>query len=830
MKKHQLALAIVAALGLSACGSDSDDNNVSTPPEEPVNSAPQAVADSAEVESGSSDSIDVLANDTDEDGDTLEITEVSDPENGTAEIADGAIMYTPNEGFLGDDSFTYTISDGEETAQAEVTVTVVDTVTVVGLITDEPIPFADISLTVDGETFEVQADENGRYELPVKIKNIEGDQVIRVTARGTEEGQTHVRLNSLLMSSTDLIETAGADGELTRDEFNDVNVTHVTTARDVLIRKAAEDEALTADNIDTFGNAIDPNLLVQMAAVVKLLTDDPETYALPDGVEDVESFIEDEEQYNTFVEEASQVPEGAEQSPLQDAIDETLEDPEVMPELAMEDLNGRYVEIGNTAPFFLPDASPLISFNGSTLEYYNIQGEKREVAVSLNGNRVIPDQPDAAIDGFSGFSFVDETAFDSQEALDAWVAYNGWDNFQTSQVQVSGTTELGSIDVINSSPNELVVTQTETASTSGFEFSYEGTTYTVIEPTEATVERTKRLVDVDSLKDTGLSFDLANQSTWFLPLLEATTGSTSLEGGLYNFAADGTWELSIYPEYPEAAIGSVDSDFLTGTWELSEDEQELTISSSSGEVALQIVRYRSEQEAQGVIVERVENNESTGMAQIRPGVAVDLTNIDFTLLEPAIGGDKILASIVNNRAPVYWDGNELLPSSWFIFELNEDGSGVNWGRTLCDGETINYGEICKGTFELDPAWGSPIAWTQKSFNGLEEVFYIDRQPNLDFSENERGWLPIAVSERDVVTLIEWNSYDSLDPEIDDLYIRPRYNMYSIQNKPPVAEEASSATANLEQSESISETSVNLNPLLGYKVVTFGDVEGLQSKH
>jgi hypothetical protein len=70
--------------------------------------------------------IDVLANDSDPDGDPLTVESVTTPANGTATInGDQTVTYTPNSGFSGTDSFGYTISDGQgHTASATVTVTV----------------------------------------------------------------------------------------------------------------------------------------------------------------------------------------------------------------------------------------------------------------------------------------------------------------------------------------------------------------------------------------------------------------------------------------------------------------------------------------------------------------------------------------------------------------------------------------------------------------------------------------------------------------------------------------------------------------------------------
>lgn len=92
-----------------------------------VNTAPVAVDDTVQVYYEISRLIDVLSNDTDVDGQTLSITGVSTPTSGTAVIESGKIRYTPNSGFSGGDSFTYSISDGAGGADtATVTLTVLE--------------------------------------------------------------------------------------------------------------------------------------------------------------------------------------------------------------------------------------------------------------------------------------------------------------------------------------------------------------------------------------------------------------------------------------------------------------------------------------------------------------------------------------------------------------------------------------------------------------------------------------------------------------------------------------------------------------------------------
>ena len=95
----------------------------------PPNSAPDAMNDTATVvEDSGANSINVLANDTDADNNTLTITSKTDGAKGTVTITGGgsSLTYTPNANATDSDSFTYTISDGNggsDTATVTVTIT-----------------------------------------------------------------------------------------------------------------------------------------------------------------------------------------------------------------------------------------------------------------------------------------------------------------------------------------------------------------------------------------------------------------------------------------------------------------------------------------------------------------------------------------------------------------------------------------------------------------------------------------------------------------------------------------------------------------------------------
>ena len=97
------------------------------------NRAPIAVNDTASGFNTDVITIDVLANDTDEDGDTLTVTNARADEGDVVIAGDGTLRYTPKAEYKGTATITYTIGDGNgntATGEVEVTVKGYDNVTV----------------------------------------------------------------------------------------------------------------------------------------------------------------------------------------------------------------------------------------------------------------------------------------------------------------------------------------------------------------------------------------------------------------------------------------------------------------------------------------------------------------------------------------------------------------------------------------------------------------------------------------------------------------------------------------------------------------------------
>lgn len=93
---------------------------------------------------------DLAGNDVDADGDALVLTAVSGATNGSVLLNGDSIVYAPAAGFVGRDSFTYTISDGIASSTATVTFDVVNGAPVAGTLGPIDIrPRVPLSVDVD---------------------------------------------------------------------------------------------------------------------------------------------------------------------------------------------------------------------------------------------------------------------------------------------------------------------------------------------------------------------------------------------------------------------------------------------------------------------------------------------------------------------------------------------------------------------------------------------------------------------------------------------------------------------------------------------------------
>jgi VCBS repeat-containing protein len=96
-----------------------------------TNDSPVALDESYEVSNDDTLGASLLDGVADPDGDVLTVSLLSGPANGTLTIKpDGSFRYTPNAQFIGSDSFTYVITDGQASTTATVTLHVAASITI----------------------------------------------------------------------------------------------------------------------------------------------------------------------------------------------------------------------------------------------------------------------------------------------------------------------------------------------------------------------------------------------------------------------------------------------------------------------------------------------------------------------------------------------------------------------------------------------------------------------------------------------------------------------------------------------------------------------------
>ncbi|WLI86986.1 tandem-95 repeat protein [Vibrio parahaemolyticus] len=178
----------------------------------PVNDAPVAKDDIATTQEDTAVTIDVLPNDTDIDGDTLRIDSASVPsDQGTVEIVDGKLVFTPAENFNGDAEITYTVTDGELTDEAKVSVTVnpVNDAPTIKVDAVESITENAVSTDTVVATLTVRDTDTSEDQLTVSLENnsngyfvLVGDEV-KLTQAGVDAvNNDELNLKDLTISAS----------------------------------------------------------------------------------------------------------------------------------------------------------------------------------------------------------------------------------------------------------------------------------------------------------------------------------------------------------------------------------------------------------------------------------------------------------------------------------------------------------------------------------------------------------------------------------------------------------------------------------------------------
>ncbi|MBE3874530.1 tandem-95 repeat protein [Vibrio parahaemolyticus] len=235
----------------------------------PVNDSPVAVDDTTSIQEDTAVTIDVLTNDTDVDGDKLSIESASVPkEQGTVEVVNGKLVFTPAENFNGDAEITYTVTDGQLTDEAKVTVTV------------NPVN--------DAPTIKVDAVES------ITEDGVNTDTVVAtLTVRDTDTPEDQLTV-SLENNSNGYFVLVGNDVKLTQAGVDAVNNDEVNL-KDLTISASVSDgvNPTASDSDSLIVNRVNDAPTVENAIADQELSEDFATYTidLNDAFKDSDSAL-----------------------------------------------------------------------------------------------------------------------------------------------------------------------------------------------------------------------------------------------------------------------------------------------------------------------------------------------------------------------------------------------------------------------------------------------------------------------------------------------------------------------------------------------------------
>src|ERR1044072_1236531 len=205
----------------------------------------------------------LLVNDTDQDGNSLTVSSVTNPSHGTLSnvFSDGSFTYTPSSGYSGSDSFTYFVNDGTVNSATAATV----------------------SITVGGPTNHAPVANNARYSTGFNTA------LTRTAASGLLVNDTDQDGNSLTVSSVTnpshgtlqafsngsftYTPNSGYSGPASFTYFANDGITTSATAATVSISVGGPANHAPVANNDVYSTAFNTALTIAAAGVLANDTD-----------------------------------------------------------------------------------------------------------------------------------------------------------------------------------------------------------------------------------------------------------------------------------------------------------------------------------------------------------------------------------------------------------------------------------------------------------------------------------------------------------------------------------------------------------------------------
>jgi len=583
--------------------------------------------------------------------------------------------------------------------------------TLSGVVTDEPIPYATVTVELDGVTYTTTADEFGNYSLPVLTSNI--NQLLKIDASATD-AETGDTIDFVNLSGTFL---RAVDGNSTG------NVTNVTTASYILAVEAnGGTEPTSVEELQSAETSIDASELFELAALIKLIVDDP-NYDLPEGQTSLIEFISDPTAVDAYV--ATLDPVQLEED-LNAAISDILSDSDLVAGFTEGEIPERYYAVPATNPGYIARRGEVLEFDtGGTFtgailaQTYSDEAIDQSFTWLIEAGRLVLDL-NAPIQA-SGSVAVQESQIPQGEkdyllANEVLFLQEDRSLLGFTYTRVSDGTL---VDIVRREERASVTYQ-DAVLPGGGSFSPSGQPYLVIDSEEQTLRSSR---DVEPIA--------------FTPACPGTGRTECVPGAWagdfhYSPGADpfgGTWPATAYGDIADFAADGTVSGRLSGfsaNWSIDQDGT-LIISYPDG------------------WSQRIRALDSLGREF---GVFQDFSDgssrfANYTMLVRAENGAALTETDVINVPGKYWNGEI---NAWQVGAFDENGQrnlDYRFGWQFDDGliapgsgrNRFGLLNAC-GKFELI----TEMNWTAEP----DGTIRIDRFPTLRGPNAVvREWLPIA---------------------------------------------------------------------------------------
>ncbi|WP_394203012.1 carboxypeptidase-like regulatory domain-containing protein [Shewanella waksmanii] len=577
--------------------------------------------------------------------------------------------------------------------------------TLTGLITDEPIPYATVSVTIGGQTYTTTADANGAYSLDIVTANLDELLVIESSAINEQTGD-----------EINFVNMVGSFSRVLSDP-DPVNVTNVTTASYALVVEANGGSApTTAEELATAETAVDATELFELAAVIKLIVDDP-NYSLPDGYDSVLDLVSDEAAVDAYI-------AATPQEDLNAAVEDILSDSELVAGFDLQDIPSLYYAIAVTTPGYIARAGSALEFDtvnatGNALSFSSPTGQPLNQAFTwqLNNGRieVVYTSPEAVEELVSE---IEDVTDDAQEITAFYAAGGVNEDFfterTTTQRAYTRVVDGNLVDVVSVEVRSTLVTPPITLA--------DGSVLTIAAP--KLVIGNENETFRSSLDITPIAFEAS-----------CTSGVTCIQGdwgGVYHYSeGPRVYDDYIFPESAYAELITFAADNTT-----------------EGEISGVSANWALDNEGRLVITY------ANGMVQTSQ--ILDQNALEFGVFSSFENGSERFASYdiwVRGDDNFALDTNYLLPTAVTRFWAGEVNTWIP-GSIEANGLVIPS-RLWGWAFTVtDVSNTFATQWSDPDSNGESTLAFVS-QPPVSFIENansivinrfdfaKRYWFPIA---------------------------------------------------------------------------------------